>query len=126
MSVYSIGGAHIMNCKKSQTCRAPVLAIDPPPHAPALPFKMALVCKACVYLLVEFPPGWPPPTLPPKGWGPIVPCQHGNPQECLQRGDNVDIRIYIHFQIIVQVGIKFASPFGAKFVIALHQPKSTM
>ena len=26
-----------------QTCRAPVLAIDPPPHAPALPFKMALV-----------------------------------------------------------------------------------
>ena len=28
--------------------------------------------------------------------------------------------------ILFQVGIKFASPFGAKFVIALHQPRSTM
>ena len=32
-----------------QTCRAPVLAIDPPPHAPALPFKMALVGPSIVW-----------------------------------------------------------------------------
>ena len=36
-----------------QTCRAPVLAIDPPPHAPALPFKMALVGPSIVWYYIE-------------------------------------------------------------------------
>jgi len=79
----------------AQTCRAPVLAIDPPPHAPALPFKMALVGHL--------------PLSHPKDGGQLYLANMGIPKN-----------------VYKEVGIKFASPFGAKFVIALHQPRSTM
>lgn len=74
--------------------RAPVLAIDPPPHAPALPVKMALMGSL--------------PLSHPKEAGQLYLANMGIPKN-----------------VYKEVGIKFLSPFGAKFVIPLHHATST-
>jgi len=73
----------------AEACRAPVLAIDPPPHPPALEVKMTLV-------------GHLPLHHPPEA-GKLYLANMGIPKN-----------------IYKEVGIKFSSPFGAKFVIPLH------
>jgi len=73
----------------AEACRAPVLAIDPPPHPPALEVKMTLV-------------GCLPLHHPPEA-GKLYLANLGIPKN-----------------IYKEVGIKFSSPFGAKFVIPLH------
>jgi len=73
----------------AEACRAPVLAIDPPPHPPALEVKMTLV-------------GGLPLHHPPEA-GKLYLANLGIPKN-----------------IYKEVGIKFSSPFGAKFVIPLH------
>jgi len=74
----------------AEACRAPVLAIDPPPHPPALEVKMTLVGG--------------------------LPLHH--PQEA---GKLYLANLGIPKNIYKEVGIKFSSPFGAKFVIPLHR-----
>jgi len=74
----------------AEACRAPVLAIDPPPHAPAFEVKMTLV-------------GGLPLHHPPEA-GKLYLANLGIPKN-----------------IYKEVGIKFSSPFGAKFVIPLHK-----
>ena len=78
----------------AETKRAPVLAIDPPPHTPALTVKMALVGNL--------------PLSHPKEGGQLYLANLGIPKN-----------------VYKEVGIKFASPFGAKFVIPLHHPTSS-
>merc|ERR1719147_596014 len=73
----------------AESCRAPVLAIDPPPHPPALEVKMTLI-------------GGLPLHHPPEA-GKLYLANLGIPKN-----------------IFKEVGIKFSSPFGAKFVIPLH------
>jgi len=73
----------------AESCKAPVLAIDPPPHPPALEVKMTLVGG--------------------------LPLRH--PQEA---GKLYLANLGIPKNIYKEVGIKFSSPFGAKFVIPLH------
>ena len=78
----------------AEACRAPVLAIDPPPHAPAFEVKMTLV-------------GGLPLQHPPEA-GKMYLANLGIPKN-----------------IYKEVGIKFSSPFGAKFVIPLHKSCTT-
>ena len=73
----------------AEACKAPVLAIDPPPHPPAVEVKMTLV-------------GGLPLNHPPEA-GKLYLANLGIPKN-----------------IYKEVGIKFSSPFGAKFVIPLH------
>jgi len=73
----------------AESCRAPVLSIDPPPHAPALEVKMTLV-------------GGLPLNHPPEA-GKLYLANLGIPKN-----------------VYKEAGIKFSSPFGAKFVIPLH------
>merc|ERR1719342_1255975 len=70
--------------------RAPVLAIDPPPHPPPLDIKMSLTWAL------------------PLSYSP-------------QSGKLYLVNLGIPKNIYKEVGIKFSSPFGAKFVIPLHQ-----
>lgn len=84
--------------------RAPVLAIDPPPHPPALPARMAVVGGL--------------PLSHGKGAGQLYLANIGIPKNVYK-----EVRSWQHdTHPTPQVGIKFASPFGAKFVIALHHP----
>jgi len=78
----------------AEACKAPVLAIDPPPHPPAVEVKMTLV-------------GGLPLNHPPEA-GKLYLANLGIPKN-----------------IYKEVGIKFSSPFGAKFVIPLHASAST-
>jgi len=73
----------------AQGCRAPVLAVDPPPQPPSLDIKMSLT------------------------WG--LPLSHSP-----QAGKLYLVNLGIPRNIYKEVGIKFSSPFGAKFVIPLH------
>lgn len=73
----------------AESSRAPVLAIDPPPHPPTIPVKMTLV-------------GGLPLAHPPEA-GKLYLANLGIPKN-----------------VYKEVGIKFSSPFGAKFVIPLH------
>jgi len=77
----------------AESQRAPVLAIDPPPHTPSINTKMALVST--------------------------LPLSHSK-----ESGQLYLANLGIPKNIYKEVGIKFASPFGAKFVIPLHQPRS--
>lgn len=74
----------------AESNRAPVLAIDPPPHPPPLDIKMSLA------------------------WG--LPLSYSP-----QSGKLYLVNLGIPKNIYKEVGIKFSSPFGAKFVIPLHQ-----
>jgi len=73
----------------AESNRAPVLAIDPPPHPPPLDIKMSLA------------------------WG--LPLSYSP-----QSGKLYLVNLGIPKNIYKEVGIKFSSPFGAKFVIPLH------
>lgn len=69
--------------------KAPVLAIDPPPHDPPLTTRMTVVS--------------------------VLPLAHPP-----QAGKLYLANLGIPANIYKEAGIKFASPFGAKFVIPLH------
>jgi len=73
----------------AQGCRAPVLAVDPPPQPPSLDIKMTLT------------------------WG--LPLSHSP-----QAGKLYLANTGIPRNIYKEIGIKYSSPFGAKFVIPLQ------
>lgn len=73
----------------AQGCRAPVLAVDPPPQPPNLEVKMTLT------------------------WG--LPLSHS-----AQAGKLYLVNLGVPRNIYKDANIKWSSPFGAKFVIPLH------
>ena len=69
------------------------------------------------------------PLSHPKDGGQLYLANMGIPKNVYKEVILFAFWAFEHFFFIFktfQVGIKFASPFGAKFVIALHQPKSIM